>query len=152
MEVLMKKIFLFLALGLIISCDKTPGDPKNPLFSGTTYIEITGPTGNVSSSFTFIWQSPGTAYEIAGLFTNSIAVEGKKIINNNDCIALWATGYSGSAGNVPLSSFRKCVNGQPTSDLYGSLPGGGKVYYWAVWGEDEKLTVTHSSKTIAITN
>jgi len=146
----MKKIFIFLALCLIISCDKTPGDPKNPIFSGSIYIEITGPTGNVSSNPTFIWQSPGTTYEIAGVFTNTISIQGKKIVNNKDCIALWSTGFTGSAGNVPLSSFRKCANGQPTSDLFGSLTNG--VYYWAVWGEDDKMTVTHSSKSIAITN
>jgi hypothetical protein len=145
--------FLFLFVFLWVSCDNSTPEPKNPLFSGTILIETTAPIKSISSNNPeFKWQSPGTTYEILGVFTNVISVDGKKIQNKNDCIAMWTTGLKGTAGEVSFSDFRQMIGGVIQGSCMSNLPGGGVVYHWAVWAYDDKMTITHSSIQREVTN
>ncbi len=138
--------FSFITVLAVSSCPTNPGStPQNPIFTGTGLINISAPTGTVSTNFPdFSWTATGLSYEVAAVFTNSINVQGKKIQNTNDCIAMWTTGMKGSAGTVNYSSFKVVNNGNLTGDYVTGLPYHG-TYYWAVWAYDDQLNISNSS-------
>lgn len=123
--------------------------PLNPIFSGTTLITIYSPSGSTTTNFPdFTWTSPGISvvYQVLGIFTNEISVHEKQILNKSDCIAMWTTSLSGSAGDVDFGKFRKVVNGVLTSTpVDSSTLVNTRTYSWAVWGYDNTMTITHSS-------
>jgi hypothetical protein len=121
----------------------------NPLFSGTTYVTTTAPSGNGAGTLpVFKWQSStDMKYQIAAVFKKAIQVDGKRIKNTNDCIAIWTTGMNGSAGNVSYSDFRVFSNGAIQSSAPANLSAG--TYYWAIWGDNDQMSVTHSSSAIS---
>jgi ABC-type antimicrobial peptide transport system permease subunit len=113
-------------------------------------IDINQPEGSgATASPTFIWTATGKAYEVVGVFNTTIYVTGKNIDNTNNCIAMWTTGMSGSAGNVPFSNFKQVVNGNLTSNSTNNLNNG--TYHWAVWAYDDTETVVSSSADITFT-
>ncbi len=136
-------LFFFLAVLAAAGCNlKT--EPINPLFSGTTFISTFLPKDTSTVPVTFTWTSPGSsvAHEVVGVFTNQIVVDNMQITNIRDCIAMWTTGMTGSAGEVPFSNFKKVVNGVIQTDAAVYHSG---TMYWAVWGYDSGLKITHSS-------
>jgi hypothetical protein len=144
-------ILMNLFLLLITGCDKMlPQEdpvPKNPLFSGTEYINVTSPVTSGTANPTFVWKSPGTTYQVVGVFTNHIVVSGSKIVNNNKCIAIWTTEMTGSAGNVDYTNnFKKYVYPNLLTTPVTALASG--TNYWAVWGMNEDMEVTCSSAEI----
>ncbi len=147
------KILLYLLLisiiALLISCQNSPFEPENPIFSGTVLIETTGPSGSSASlSPTFVWKATGLSYEVVGVFKNSIVVNGKQIQNKNDCFAMWTTGLTGSAGNVDYANFKLVSGGVLTSSAAPSLSSG-VTYYWAVWAYNDQMVITNSSAQVS---
>ncbi len=140
-----KKFYFLLVLVTMAGCNVV-GD-KNPLFEGTSLIITESPKGTVTPPFTFAWSSPeGIYYQVVGIFTNNIRVEGKKIVNTEDCIAMWTSGMTGQAGNVSYSDFKAYPSLSSTAP---NLSSG--TYYWAVWGYNDRMEVTHSSAQVSFT-
>lgn len=136
--------FIFLSLS---GCSLV--ESKVPIFSGTTYILATAPENTISTSLpTFKWSAPDTevVYQVVGVFLNGISIQNMQILNKEDCIAMWTTGMEGSAGDVNFSKFMKVTNGVLTSiAIESNTLGSGTNYYWAVWGYDKGMSITHSS-------
>lgn len=139
---------------LVFSCSLTQ-PAKNPIFSGSTFIENCSPTGTTNAVFPdFKWNSPGSSviYEIVALFNSPIVVDGSKktIVNTNACIAMWTTGMTGSAGSVNFQNFKKVTNGVvlTTTAVDGQTltnNGSTATYYWAVWAFNNDWEISHSS-------
>ncbi|URA09848.1 hypothetical protein [Thermospira aquatica] len=142
----MKRNVSFLVFwGIFVGCSVV--GEKNPLFEGTSLIITASPKGTVSVPLTFTWSSPERIYyQVVAVFTNTIRVEGKKIVNTNDCIAMWTSGMPGQAGNVSYSDFKAYPS---FSSPPPSLSSG--TYYWAVWAYNDRMEVTHSSAQISFT-
>ena len=146
-----RHVFIFLlilALVAVLSgCDKI--EPQSPIFSGTTYISTFLPSVTVTTNFpSFTWTAPDSevVYQVVGVFSQPIVVSDKKISNPQDCVAMWTTGLTGSAGDVSFGYFKVVTGGAMTSStVNASTLTGGSKYYWAVWGYDKDMTVTHSS-------
>ncbi|MFN4216190.1 MAG: hypothetical protein ACK4HQ_02125 [Brevinematales bacterium] len=140
---------VFFLVGMIIlvaSCSSL--SQENPLFEGTRLIVVKSPKNMVISSPTFEWNSPeGIYYQVVGVFTHRLKIEGKKIVNTEDCIAMWTSGMSGQAGNVEYSNFKDYPALQSSAPSL--IPG--KTYYWAVWAYNSDMEVTHSSAEISFT-
>ncbi|NPV39142.1 MAG: hypothetical protein HPY78_07690 [Brevinematales bacterium] len=138
--------FVILTMTLIGGCSSL--SQENPLFEGTRLIVVTSPKTTATSTPTFVWNSPeGIYYQVVGVFTNHLKIEGKKIVNTQDCIAMWTSGMSGQAGNVEYSNFKDYPALQNAAPSLVS----GKTYYWAVWAYNSDMEVTHSSAEISFT-
>jgi len=72
-------------------------------------------------------------------------IQGKKILSTQDCIALWTSGMSGQSGNVSYTDFKDypALQNSPPPLI------SGHTYYWAVWGYNDEMEVTHSSAAIS---
>jgi hypothetical protein len=146
----MKWTILFLGTILLFSCDLLNRQVKNPLFSGTTFIDRCSPTSTGSTNFPdFKWESPGSqaSYEVVGVFTAHITVSGdKQIVNTSDCVAMWTSGMTGSAGNVNFNYFKKVSGGVLQSAFVDTNTlASNTSYYWAVWAYNSDSEVSHSS-------
>lgn len=145
-----KKIFscciAMMTLLLLSGCPKA--EVQSPIFSSTTFIPTFLPSVTSSTTPTFTWTAPDSevVYQVLGVFYNEISVKEKQILNKQDCVAMWTTGMTGSAGEVSFNNFMVVTNGELTSTpVNGSTLSSGHKYYWAVWGYDKDMSVTHSS-------
>ncbi len=147
----MKKLLVLIILFMLSSCEKVFND-SNPIFPETKLIRVSLPTYTTTTDYPdFVWTSPSDCkYQVAGIFTNKIIINGKNIVNKNDCIAMWHTGLTGQPGNVNYTFFKATINGE-IKDYQPPALQNGKTYYWAVWGYDKDLKLTHSSDQIQFT-
>ncbi|MEJ5284715.1 MAG: hypothetical protein ACP5Q5_08165 [Brevinematia bacterium] len=147
----MKKLLVLIILFIFNSCEKV-FDDSNPIFPETKLIRVSLPAYTTTSDYPdFVWSSPSDCkYQVVGIFTNKIIINGKNIVNKNDCIAMWHTGLTGQAGNVNYTFFKVTINGE-IKDYQPSALQNGNTYYWAVWGYDKDLKLTHSSDQIQFT-
>lgn len=142
-------VFIIAASVLIINgCAKENENPTSPIFSGVEVINITRPNSGVSlGTGGFIWDVPDDVeYMVLGIFSAPIQTSGKTITNMNQCLGGSRTGLTGfERGQLLKSNIRSYS--QTTNDFLDDA--GANIVtttrYWAVWGYDKYMNLTHAS-------
>jgi hypothetical protein len=146
-----KELFpvLIVAVAVLIfnSCAENKTNPTSPIFSDVEVIEITRPDSGGSLGTTgFIWDVPDEVeYMVLGIFSSVIQVSGKTIINMDKCYGGGRTGLAGfERGQLLTSNIHQYD--QNTGDFNPALSAGIlSPSYWAVWGYDKYMNLTHAS-------